>query len=86
MASNTHVSLTPFGDARYLELGQLGDPRSAWEGELMRIADFQLAKALGAESTGESWQLYGAQHAYAYIDGLIYAIKRNRELNEGEKG
>ena len=82
MISNTHLSLTPFGDARYRELSDLGEPRNKWEQELMKVADIQLSKALGAEITGESWQLYGAQHAYAYIDGLLYAIKRAREIQE----
>jgi len=76
------ISKTPIGDMRFAEFQNLGEPRNAWEREMMKIVDFQLTSALRNENDGSFWELYGAQQSYAYIDGLLYAIKRAREIQE----
>jgi hypothetical protein len=76
------ISKTPMGDMRFAEFQKLGEPRNAWEREMMRIVDFQLSSALRNEKDGSVWEIYGAQMSYAYIDGLVYAIKRAREMAE----
>lgn len=72
------------------EINNLGDPRDYWEREIIAIARRELENSKRWQSEGSAAStaalshssMVQAENCKSYADGILYAVRRRREMME----